>query len=272
MYPFQSMNSVSIYIAITVILLLVCLLRMNPLRVAGTFVLTMFRNRTYLFHLVAVLTILYLNKFQLALENSWQFPYDFTSFIFELEGSISAFFQHAFEHRWVTFLFSYFYVMVFPSLMIVSVLLYVYTQKKYLFHATCYAIMINYLVAIPFYLFFPVNEVWYHLQPDVRLLIVDVFPTFEQAYRPLSGLNNCFPSLHTSLSVTLAILAYRSEIKPWRIFAICSAIVIIVSIFYLGIHWVVDMIAGTILGIFAAHWGYKLAHRNPYSSPKNNYS
>lgn len=125
--------------------------------------------------------------------------------------------------------------------------------------AVCYAVIINYAVAIPFYLFFPVNEVWSYPPAAVEFRMLDVFPSFEENYRQLSGLDNCFPSLHTSISVTVALLASQSGNRRWAIFTSISALIVIFSIFYLGIHWLTDMIAGTILAITASWLGMKWA-------------
>ena len=117
--------------------------------------------------------------------------------------------------------------------MIASIGIYTHHNNMKLYYAICIALLLNYFVAVPFYLFVPVNEVWF-VHPQVKFLILDVFPSFEREYRALSGLNNCFPSLHTSISVTLALIASKSGIRRWAIFAWINAVVIIFSIFYLG--------------------------------------
>ena len=126
-------------------------------------------------------------------------------------------------------------------------------------YATCYAIIINYAVAIPFYLYLPVNEVWSYAPAGVRFVMLDIFPKFEQEYRPLSGLNNCFPSLHTSISVTMALLAFRSGNRLWMIITSIAAILIVFGIFYLGIHWLTDMFGGVLLAVLASSLGIQLS-------------
>ncbi|MMZ61443.1 undecaprenyl pyrophosphate phosphatase [compost metagenome] len=121
--------------------------------------------------------------------------------------------------------------------------------------------MINYLIAIPFYLLFPVNEVWSFAPSGASLYMLEAFPEFNTIYRPLSGINNCFPSLHTSISVTVAILAVRSGNRRWATIAVSSAAIIVFSIFYLGIHWLTDMLGGLILASIASSLGLKWADR-----------
>jgi len=258
MFHIQSMTHVTIYIAITVLFILLFALRTNPFTVAGTFVQEIFTSRKYLFHLAAMICILFFNKIQLYVEKQIKNPDDFTPSIYKFEGDTVAWIQHFFENSFLTSILTFFYVIVFTSLLVASLAIYTYSKNKTLFYALCYAMMINYMVAIPFYFFFPVNEVWY-FHSKVDLLILDVFPSFEQEYRPLSGLNNCFPSLHTSISVTLALIALRSSNVFWRRFVVICAGIIIFSIFYLGIHWLTDMAGGVLLGIVAAQVGLRVS-------------
>ncbi|MBP1996765.1 phosphatase PAP2 family protein [Paenibacillus eucommiae] len=258
MVPFQSMTTVTVYIVFVVFFLVLFSLRKNPFYAAGSFVQEIFTSRKFLFHFIGVIGILFINKLELSIEKSMRPRHDFTSSIYKIEGDFSASIQHFFHNDTLTYVATFFYVVVFPALMIASILIYTYQKNYKLFYALCYAIMFNYIVAIPFYLFFPVNEVW-SFRPNVSLLINDVFPSFETEYRPLSGLDNCFPSLHTSISVTLAVLAFHSRNKFWQIFVPCSAAFIIFTIFYLGIHWLTDMCAGVLLGVAAARIGMRIS-------------
>jgi membrane-associated phospholipid phosphatase len=258
MNPFQSMTHATVYIVITVFIFLLFSTRRNPLYAAGSFVQEIFTSRKYLLHLVALIAILFFNKVELWIENRMHYKPDFTGSIYRIEGNLVEHIQKFFHHDLLTFFTSYFYVVVFPAVMIASIFIYTYQKNYRLFYAVCYAIMFNYLIAIPFYLFFPVNEVW-AFHPNVSLLIVDVFPTFEQEYRPLSGLDNCFPSLHTSLSVSMALIAMKSNIKFWKIFVPISSAIILFTIFYLGIHWVIDMFGGVVLGTIAARLGLRIS-------------
>jgi membrane-associated phospholipid phosphatase len=262
MFIFHSMTHVTLFIAITVYFLLLFSLRVNPLITAGQLVQEIFGSRKYFFHIAAMLAILFFNKIELSIEAMMKHQADFTPSIQALEGNFSVYFQRLFEHPWLTYILTYFYVIIFPALMIGSLLIYTSIRNYKLCYSTIYALMINYMVAIPFYLFFPVTEVWAY-NSEVRFLILDVFPTFEQEYRPLSGLDNCFPSLHTSISVSLALIAVRSGNLFWGRFVVISAITIIFSTFYLGIHWITDMAGGVALGSFAAHVALRISEGKP---------
>jgi membrane-associated phospholipid phosphatase len=258
MGPFQSMTNVTLYIFITIFIFLWFSLRKNPLAAAGSFVQEVFTNHKFMLHLITVIAILFFNKIELTIEKNMDYHADFTNSIFKIEGNFVAAIQHFFLNDRLTYASSFFYVVVFPAVMIASIGIYTYQKNYKLFYAICYAIMINYMVAIPFYLFFPVNEVW-AFHPNVSLLIQDVFPTFELEYRPLSGLDNCFPSLHTSISVSMAVIAVKSRNLFWKLFVPCSSTFIIFSIFYLGIHWLTDMVGGVVLGVAAARLALRIS-------------
>lgn len=261
MFLIHSMTHATILIAITVYILLVFSLNRSPLQpfhAAGVFVHEIFTSRKYMLHFCAVMLVLFFNKVELSIEKHMGNQSDFTPSIFKLEGQFVTIFQKLFENTFLTYFLSYYYVVVFTALMIASIFLYSLHKNKKLFYALCYAIMLNYMIAIPFYLFFPVTEV-HAFNPNVRFLMLDAFPTFESEYRPLSGLDNCFPSLHTSLSVTLAVLARRSGNRFWKIFVPISAAIVIFSIFYLGIHWLTDMCGGLVLGLFASKLALRLS-------------
>ncbi|MZQ86193.1 phosphatase PAP2 family protein [Paenibacillus sp. 5J-6] len=258
MSPFQSMTHATVYIVITVIIFLIAATRKNPFVIAGSFVQEIFTSRKYLLHFAALITILFFNKLEMWVEKRIDYKADFTKSIYGIEGNFVSAIQHFFHNDILTVVSSYFYVVVFPSVMIASIALYTFKKNYKLFYAICYALMFNYMIAIPFYLFFPVNEVW-SFHPSVKLLILDVFPTFEQDYRPLSGLDNCFPSLHTSISVSMAVIAVKSRNTFWKIFVPISSAFIIFTIFYLGIHWLSDMCAGVVLGVVAARLGLRIS-------------
>ncbi len=252
MILFETMTQVSVYMGITVFILLWVSLRSNPLTAVTDFINEMLTSRKYLLHFLAMVAILLFNKIELSIEQQMDYNADFTASIFGMEGNMVRWIQQTFEQPWLTSVLAYFYVVVFTAMLITSLLLYTTQKHSKLYYALCYAIMLNYMIAIPFYLFFPVMEVWAFKPSQVDFLMLQAFPTFETEYRSLSGLDNCFPSLHTSISVTLAIMALRSNNRFWRIFVPISSGIIIFSIFYLGIHWVTDMIGGVMLGIFAS--------------------
>jgi membrane-associated phospholipid phosphatase len=72
-----------------------------------------------------------------------------------------------------------------------------------------------------------------------------------------------FPSLHTSLSATVALLAarYRSTAPGWLPIAVIGAASVAVATMYLGIHWLTDVLAGFLLAAFSVGAGARFAER-----------
>ncbi len=186
--------------------------------------------------------------------------YDLTAALTGWEGAWQAKLQASLPSDTLIGFTAIFYLVLFQATMMASFGIYTYAGNMKLYYALSFAILGNYLLAVPFYLYVPVNEAWY-ADSQIRFLMLNVFPTFEQHYRALSGINNCFPSLHTSLSVTMALIASRSGIRRWSIFAWINAIVVIFAIFYLGIHWFTDMVAGLVLASVSVYVGLKIAAR-----------
>lgn len=256
---YQSMNHVVLFTIVIVVLLIWLGSRRNPLSAFIELGRELLRSYKFLLMVAGMISVLTLNKYELQIEKKMHLGSDFTSFIFGLEGHFVQHVQQLFYAPWLTPVIVFFYIFMLQSVLGASLGVYLLDKNRVMLYATCYTIMLVYAVAIPFYLYFPVNEVWAYAPAGVRFTMLDVFPRFEQEYRPLSGLNNCFPSLHTAISVSTAILAYRSGNRRWMAITTVSAALIVFGIFYLGIHWLTDMIGGTILAVVSTSVAVQLA-------------
>ncbi|MFF2094008.1 phosphatase PAP2 family protein [Paenibacillus sp. NPDC058174] len=272
MILFQTMGSVAAYTALSAFMLIWLGAGMNPFAASAQLIRSLLGSKRYFFHFIALIIILLCNKMELRIESQLITQYNFTALFHALEGNIVHSIQQLFHHKWLTPFLSFMYIVVFQALMLSSLAVYT-TQERVsgrhrLYYATCYAIMLNYFVAIPFFLFFPVQEVWSYQDSGATFFLLEAFPSFESQYRLLSGLDNCFPSLHTSMSVTLAILACSSSNRRWAAIVCSCSAVILFSIFYLGIHWITDMLGGLTLGVFASAAGLKLSEWPAYAKRK----
>ncbi|WP_235950060.1 phosphatase PAP2 family protein [Paenibacillus apii] len=256
---YQSMNTVSWFTVVIVFLLIGLVSRQNPFKAVVYLAKEILRSYKLVLLIAGISGVLALNKYELQIEKKMHLTSDFTGFVFGLEGHFVQGVQHLFYAPWLTPIIVFFYVFMLQSVLAASLGVYLMDKNRLLLYATCYAVILNYAIAIPFYLYFPVNEVWSYAPAGVRFVMLDVFPRFEQEYRALSGLDNCFPSLHTSISLTSALLAFRSGNRRWMTIAGISAAVIIFGIFYLGIHWLTDMVGGTLLAVLSTSLSVKLA-------------
>ena len=232
----------------------------NPFRFIHLLAKELWSSKKFSVLFLSMLGILILNKYELNIEQTFSASMDYTKWAFHIEGQFAKSVQEMFNHPIVTEVLVFFYIIVFQSVLIASLAVYLLNYNKPLMYATCIAIMLNYGLAIPFYLFVPIHEVWTYPAAETDFLLLNAFPAFEKVYRPLSGINNCFPSLHTSISLTIMLLSYRSGNKRWMMITTISACIILFSVVYLGIHWLLDMLAGMVLAFLATTLGLRLSN------------
>jgi len=252
--------SVQIYTAVTTAVLLWLGTGRQPLDPLYRIVRGLLTSRKYVLFLAATASILLINTFELKWENAYGVRYDLTAPLTGWEGDWHVWLQTLLQSGTLTTICAFFYVVVFQSVMIASLGIYSSGASMKMYYAFCTALLLNYAIALPMYWFIPVNEAWF-AHPQIRFLMLDAFPAFERDYRGFSGIDNCFPSLHTSISVTMALLAARSGIRRWAIFAWINAAVIVFAIFYLGIHWLTDAVGGVLLAAFSVWIGMKVGEK-----------
>lgn len=151
----------------------------------------------------------------------------------------------------VVYLYSYTFVLFFTPFMFL-----IRNDKPRMKQLTL-ALIINYSILIPFYIFFAVRTPgYYELTAGSIDPILYSHPNLLQTITAVDPLDNCFPSGHVSvpLTIVLLLLPIRKN-RNYRRFTLFMAILtalIIMSVLYLGIHWVADVAAGILLAILAA--------------------
>jgi membrane-associated phospholipid phosphatase len=242
-----------------------------PWRVVGRTLAETARSRSRLLYAAACASILAFNYLYLELGVDAYFTRavvawrgaDFTPLAHDrIEGDAVARVQQALACRPLTLLFAYVYVTVFPCLLFVSILVYDHWRDRRHLAMTLVGYVLNFAIVLPFYVLVPVRECFVFYReggggagPAARLLLDDLSPVIMQGYRTMSGVDNCFPSFHTSLAVTVALVAWDAGRRrfAWLVGSFAAAIVF--STIYLGIHWFTDVAAGVLVGWAA----YRLA-------------
>ena len=118
------------------------------------------------------------------------------------------------------------------------------------FRVFALAVTVDYAISLPFFLFFPVPERWAYPESGAILLSDLWAPNLIEIFRPISGLDNCFPSFHVSLTVVMVALAFLYRLR-YRWSAFWIGLLITLSTSVLGIHWLTDIVAGLATGILA---------------------
>ncbi|MFC6904074.1 phosphatase PAP2 family protein [Halalkalicoccus tibetensis] len=191
---------------------------------------------------------------------SWLVGFNITDPIYRVEGEFVAWIQ-TFQTTELTLYFSAIYIYGYVFLLVFPLLAYLALSEQRTFQELTIAYTANYGIGLVCYLFFiaygPRNldiaqELMYTLYPSSQFLTSAVNTN-----------TNVFPSLHTSLSVTVLLFAWRTrEAYPrWLAIAAVLAISVVIATMYLGIHWGIDVIAGTVLAVISVRIGVRGADR-----------
>ena len=187
-----------------------------------------------------------------------------THTIFRIEGTFVVYFQRIFGEQFAAY-FSFMYIYGYVFLLVFPLIAYFVLERMESFKAITIAYTANYGIGVLCYTLF--------IAFGPRNLIADALYIGTPMYDQYSHLNlitseanentNVFPSLHTSLSATVMLFAWktRGAYPRWFLIAWFTGVSIIIATMYLGIHWFIDVVAG--LGLAAlSYWiGYAVVER-----------
>lgn len=173
---------------------------------------------------------------------------NYNMYLMMLEGDIVSYIQYI-ANPILTYISSAVYLFGFPFLLIFTFFILAYTQKIVILKEFTIAFILIYLTAYPFYVFFPVEVTGYTLE-NVEPLLYNLSPIISQGIRMSDpNLDNCFPSLHAALSIMVILVISRTEFKRYKTFVSGVTAAILFTTLYLGIHWIIDLVAGFILAV-----------------------
>ena len=172
--------------------------------------------------------------------------YDFAKNIQYIEGNLVSLFSQYWTSALVYF-FVIMYIAVYPFTLWFSPIYFIASDEKKAMKTLAYGLLLIYSIALPFFLFMPITNVYtfYNLESVLN----NVIPTVENFYYFTTTQNNCLPSLHVAMSILIARSVHITRNKRLSYFTYFCMISVIMSVIYLAIHWVTDVVCGTLLAI-----------------------
>jgi membrane-associated phospholipid phosphatase len=199
---------------------------------------------------------------EVGVELSWLIGVNITADIHAVEGGFVAAVQSLATPS-LTAYFSFVYVFGYVFLLTFPLVLYALHDDERPLRTTLVAYVLNYLLGLACYVAFVAYGPRNFMPDLVNSLLFANWPQSQLLTSQVNENTNVFPSLHASLSVTVAALAYRfrGASPRWVPLAGFLAASVVVSTMYLGIHWLTDVVAGVALGVAsvaAASWACRL--------------
>jgi len=176
--------------------------------------------------------------------------WDITGEIFAIEGLFVAHVQDLTPDALIP-VFSGFYMFGFTYLLVAPILLYFLTSAVRPLKELLVAFTLNYLAGITLYTIFVAYGPRLHIPSHVEGSMYEVFPETQILTGAVSANTNVFPSLHASLSVIVLLFAVQTRDRHPRWMAIASVVAttVVLSTMILGIHWLIDVVAGVALAV-----------------------
>ncbi len=165
----------------------------------------------------------------------------------------------------LTAYFAFIYIYGYVFLLVFPLIAYFALSKPEPLRRTIVAYGANYVLGVICYILFVAYGPRNHIIEQVDQLLYTQYTQYQFVTTAVNDETNVFPSLHTSMAVTAALLAWttRREYPIWVPVAAVLAVSVVVSTMYLGIHWAVDVIAGIVLAWISVTIGTRLENTPP---------
>lgn len=209
-------------------------------------------------HLGLLVLVLLVNRLfrHLGQEVSWVVGWKITGLIYLIEGRFVATLQSA-ATPVLTQYFSFMYLYGYVFLTLFPFLAYWVLEDPRPIREAIVAFAVNYGLGLVCYTLF-ISYGPRNLIPDlVTPLLYTNYPQSQLLTSTVNANTNVFPSLHTSLSATVVLLAWRTRdtYPVWFYLSVPVATSVVVATMYLGIHWAIDVVAGLALALVAVWVG-----------------
>ncbi len=176
-----------------------------------------------------------------------------TEEVYALEGvSHIVWLQENLGFSWLIHSFSIFYILGLSFFVAFIPVFFILRNEIDLLEEFSKALAVNYIFLIGGYLLLHL-VVTSDYSGDVQAFLYDI-PQYEELVLLTNRQTNCFPSGHTSIPLTITLIAlFSAKLKRLAIFGAVFTALTIFVIIYLGIHWLIDIPAGIAVAIFA-YW------------------
>jgi membrane-associated phospholipid phosphatase len=171
---------------------------------------------------------------------------DFTDDIHNFEGD-TVFWSSEHWTPVLVYFFVIMYIAVYPFTLWFAPAYFIMFNEKKSLKTLAYGLLLVYVIALPFYLFIPITNVYTYYNLDSAL--ETVIPSVESFFYSTTTHNNCLPSLHTAMTILIAWSINLTGNKRLTYFAYFVMISVIISVIYLAIHWITDVIIGAIIAV-----------------------
>ncbi|PDH25893.1 MAG: hypothetical protein CND85_03960 [Marine Group II euryarchaeote MED-G33] len=187
---------------------------------------------------------------------------DMTAYIYAIEGDIVVWFQHTFENEILTSVLTHFYVAGYMMIIFCAFVYTCYFDDRHMADRISLTLLLTYMLALPFYLFFNVRVTGDYI-PEMQTLGYHLTPEIQTWFTRIDPFTNGMPSLHIGIPFSIWYCYARNDLdgrwKLWRYCLIGYTLLTSFTILYLGIHWVSDIIGGIAVGMLSVHLSERIA-------------
>lgn len=187
---------------------------------------------------------------------------DFTYLVYAIEGDLVLWIQQTFQHPALTWILNANYLFGYIFLTYFSFIIAAYADDRELANKMVLSILVVYLLATPFYVFFNVRVTGDYVA-GMDSLLYHSSATYFSFFSAIDPLDNAWPSLHIAIPFAFATILWWTRIQrnrswsqfPYRRYLWLVAVqlaVFMFSILYLGIHWIIDIPGGLWIGYLGA--------------------
>ena len=165
----------------------------------------------------------------------------------------------------LTAYFSFVYVFGYVFLLVFPLVAYFSLADPRPIRRAIVAYGANYLIGVLCYVVFIAYGPRNLIAGQVEGLLFTQYTQYQFLTAEVNDPTNVFPSLHTSMAVTAALLAWttREQYPRWPPVAAVLAVSVALSTMYLGIHWATDVVFGIALGWVSVRIGRRMEETPP---------